>query len=158
MARRERGTRNFANISFDENDAKLLEESLNSLPVKMARTVRVAANKAAGSVVAKRAKSTTAFKDISGNLRRSIRRVVRGGYTETIHGKRRRVPGRFVSVRAGSTVARQPVLVEYGHGGPRPAPPHPFLEPAAEGAAKEAFAAAVVAARAEFRKLKSNAR
>ena len=155
MPPKERGTRNFANISFDEASAKLLEDSLNSLPVEMARTVRVAANKAAAKVVAQNARATTAFKDDSGNLRRSIRPVVRGGYTETLHGKKVRVPGRHVSVRAGSTAARQPVLVEYGHEGPHPAPPHPFLEPAATSSAQQAFSAAVAAARAAFARLRS---
>lgn len=57
--------------------------------------------------------------------------------------------GRVASVRGRYTIkvgvtkdqgaARYAHLVEYGHGGPHPAPPHPFMRPAFELASNEAY-------------------
>ena len=62
--------------------------------------------------------SPNPFKDITGRLRRSIKtrksKFMDGGYM----------------VRAGGKGAMQAWLVEHGHGGPAPAPPHPYLRPA----------------------------
>ena len=69
--------------------------------------------------IKKDAKASTAFKDgKTGNLRKSIKvrksKFEGGGYI----------------TRAGGRGAMQAWLVERGHGGPHPAPPHPYLRPA----------------------------
>lgn len=58
-------------------------------------------------------------------------------------GKRKKTRDRY-AVEVGNFYSNDPYvpyahLVEYGHGGPHPAPPHPFLEPAAEMAEGEAI-------------------
>lgn len=58
------------------------------------------------------------FKDLSGVLRKSIRAK-----------KSKYADGGWIT-RAGGKGAMQAWLVEHGHGGPRPAQPHPYLEPA----------------------------
>lgn len=68
--------------------------------------------------IRKDAKKTTAFKDKTGRLRKSIKikksKFDDGGYM----------------VRAGGRGAMQAWLVEHGHGGPRLSSPHPYLKPA----------------------------
>ena len=64
------------------------------------------------------AKQTVAFKDITGNLRKSIKI------------KKSKFEGGGYIVKAGGRGAMQAWLVEHGHGGPRPAPAHPYLKPA----------------------------
>ncbi len=58
------------------------------------------------------------FEDETGALRKSIR------------AKKSKFPDGGWIARAGGKGARQAWLVEHGHGGPSPAPAHPFLEPA----------------------------
>ena len=64
------------------------------------------------------AKASTAFKDKTGRLRKSIR-VKKSKFKDGGH-----------IVLAGGKGARHAHLVEYGHGGPRPAPPRSFLRAA----------------------------
>ncbi len=66
------------------------------------------------------AKRTVEFKDITGRLRKSLK-VKKSKYFEE---------GGGYIVKAGGKGAMQAWLVEHGHGGPRPAPPHPYLKPA----------------------------
>ena len=70
---------------------------------------------------------TTAFKDRTGELRDSF--VVSTG---TVKGTK------IVKTKLRTPHARAWFL-EFGHGGPRPAPPHPFIEDAAEAGSKRAF-------------------
>ena len=58
------------------------------------------------------------FKDISGRLRKSIKI------------KKSKFEGGGYLTKAGGKGAMQSWLVEHGHGGPRPAPAHPYLRPA----------------------------
>jgi len=58
------------------------------------------------------------FQDKTGKLRKSIRAK-----------KSKYADGGWIT-RAGGKGAMQAFLVEHGHGGPRPAQPHPYLEPA----------------------------
>ena len=44
-----------------------------------------------------------------------------------------------VGVHSGETGARYANPVEHGHGGPHPAPPHPFVRPAFDAKAEEAY-------------------
>lgn len=58
-------------------------------------------------------------------------------------GRRKKTRDSY-AVEVGNFHANEPYaphahLVEYGHGGPHPAPPHPYLEPAAEMAEAEAI-------------------
>lgn len=68
--------------------------------------------------IRKDAKASTAFKDITGNLRKSIKI------------KKSKFEGGGYLTKAGGKGAMQSWLVEHGHGGPRPAPAHPYLRPA----------------------------
>lgn len=71
--------------------------------------------------VVRRAKASAAFADKTGGLRKSIKKV-RGKYPAEN-------PAWLVKATAPNAH-----LVEYGHGGPAPAPPHPFLTPARDAA------------------------
>jgi len=64
------------------------------------------------------AKQTVAFDDVTGNLRKSIK------------VKKSKFEGGGYIVKAGGRGAMQSWLVEHGHGGPHPAPAHPYLKPA----------------------------
>lgn len=109
-------------VEFPENEKVAVE-------LKIGKHIQENARKIA-QLIAKEAKSSTSFKDQSGNLRKSIKakksRFEDGGYI----------------VKAGGKGARQAHLVEFGYGGPKPAPPKPFLRPALDkniNAAKEIF-------------------
>ena len=76
--------------------------------------------------------SARKFKDLSARLRKSIK-IKKSKYDD----------GGYI-VKAGGRGAMQAWLIEHGHGGPRPAPPYPYLGPAlrrnikfAEGVLKE---------------------
>ena len=73
------------------------------------------------------AKASTAFKDQTGKLRRSIRAV-----------KSRYVEGGWI-VKAGGRSAPHAHLVEFGHGGPQPAPAHSYLRSSKEKVIAEAI-------------------
>ena len=64
----------------------------------------------------------------TGNLQRGIKiggvRTSKNGRTVTVGVHRRDID---LSDKNGEYY---PAFVEYGHGGPRPAPPHPFIRPA----------------------------
>jgi len=64
----------------------------------------------------------------TGNLKRAVKvgnvRTRKNGRTITIGIHRRDID---LSAKGGHYY---PAYVEYGHGGPRPAPPHPFVRPA----------------------------
>ena len=80
--------------------------------------------KEAGEPIAEEAKQTSAFVDRSGKLRKSIGESgVKYEYRQSGSIKGRK----YILVGSADRVAH---LVEYGHGGPQPAPAHPFLEPA----------------------------
>ena len=67
----------------------------------------------------------------SGLLRDSLK--IRGG-------TRKRGAARVtVGVHSGEAGARYANPVEHGHGGPHPAPPHPFVRPAFDAKAEEAY-------------------
>ena len=55
-------------------------------------------------------------------------------------GSRKRGTARVtVGVHSGEAGARYANPVEHGHGGPHPAPPHPFVRPAFDAKAEEAY-------------------
>ena len=67
----------------------------------------------------------------SGHLRDSLK--IRAGSRK--HGAARVTVG----VHSGEAGARYANPVEHGHGGPHPAPPHPFVRPAFDAKAEEAY-------------------
>ena len=67
----------------------------------------------------------------SGLLRSSIK--VRAG------SRKHRAARVTVGVHSGEAGARYANPVEHGHGGPHPAPPHPFVRPAFDAKAEEAY-------------------
>ena len=67
------------------------------------------------AAVERDAKASTAFKDKTGTLRKSIKK------------QKSRYPNGGWIVKADAPHAH---LIEYGHGGKNPAPAHPFLRPA----------------------------
>jgi len=68
--------------------------------------------------IASDAKNGADFIDRTGNLRKSIK------------AKKSKFPDGGWIAKAGGKGAKQAWLIEHGHGGPRPAAAHPFLEPA----------------------------
>ena len=131
----------FEVAGFDE-----LIREMNKLPGLMAERMQGDGLIAAARVVRDEARQTAAFADKSGRLRDSIRASRRAQTVYTSAG-RKRVPGAAAQVRAGGPGAEQAMLVEYGHGGPHPAPPHPYLEPSLISTRSRQFAAAASAMR-----------
>ena len=136
--------------AVNEAEWQRVEKALDKLPVEVNRLIRASGVQAAAKVVRDQAKGTTAFRDRTGGLRRSIRTQRGKGYTDTLAGKRKDVPALYARVVAGGPRAYQAVIVEYGS---KRAPAHPYLEPAVEQAARRAFHAARLAAAGQFRRL-----
>ena len=91
------------------------------LPSAYSRRVWGPALLAAARVLRDVISKTTEFKDLTGTLRKSIRAY-------RYKNRRGFPPAAFVAAGAGGRhKAYHAHLVEYGHGGPRPAPPHPFF-------------------------------
>ena len=117
-----------------ENDLKkmalLLETSGESRVVDAALTK-------AGEIVHRDilARAKVDPKRITGNLYEAIEL---GKPRTTARGLRRISTGVFKGKLAST--APHAHLVEFGHGGPAPAPPHPFVRPAFYARADEAFA------------------
>ncbi|NLB90537.1 MAG: hypothetical protein GX786_04890 [Clostridiales bacterium] len=87
--------------------------------------------KAGGQVIEQAIQSRTPVK--RGILKSSIRVSQAKGKGESRHvtiGSHKNTKG-----------ARHAHLVEFGHGGPHPAPPHPFVRPAFDASKEEAFEA-----------------
>lgn len=82
----------------------------------------------AGAEPIKEEMARIAPKGETGNLQRGIKiggvRTSKNGRTVTVGIHRRDID---LSDKNGEYY---PAFVEYGHGGPRPAPPHPFIRPA----------------------------
>ena len=77
----------------------------------------------AAAVIRRRAKTRSfGFTDRTGRLRKSIRSRNIAALYEGIRYRRGRA-----AAFAGGPGARQAFLVERGHGGPRPARPHPYM-------------------------------
>ncbi len=82
--------------------------------------------KAAAQPICDEAKKTTAFIDRSGKLRESIKV---GKVKKDSNG------AKYVLIATDDPIAH---LVEEGHGGPSPAPAHPYMRPAFEAKKGEA--------------------
>lgn len=105
---------------MEEAFSKIVEEYLGELPEK----TKPAVSKA-GRAVVNEIKGSNAFKDKSGKYRKGWRQKTEGdaivGYVSTVYNSTR--PG----------LAH---LLEKGHGGPAPAPPHPHIAQAYEEGVK----------------------
>lgn len=125
-------------ISFRLQGERALERKLKLLPQAIIKKeLRKAVNKAATPIV-KRAKQLVTRR--SGLLKKSIAKKVKtysSGKVVAIIGSRREVAG-FVDGKPHRP-AYIAHLVEEGHGGPRPAPPYPFLRPAFEATVRQSL-------------------
>ena len=103
----------FPRVNIDTKDfEQQLHEHLDDKAAEIALQIKKDAKAGAYSSGHKK------FKDLSGRLRKSIKRK-----------KSKFDDGGYI-VKAGGPGAMQAWLIEHGHGGPRPAAPHPFLKPA----------------------------
>ena len=116
-----------------ERDFRNIGLIFRELPESYQKRVIGPAMLAMARVIRDAARATTAFEDRTGTLRRNIR-------ARRYRSRKGKPPAAFVEARAPHAH-----LVEAGHGGPRPAPAHPFLEPATEENVTKALAAARVA-------------
>ena len=131
-----------------------IRRSLNRLPAAMAYEMYGPMSKVVIEEIVKKAKASRAFRDRTGQLRRSIR-AERLNTTRNIGGNRR------IRVNGGAwrVAANFPALfVEFGHGGPAPAPPHPFLRPAIVGTQRKQFEVAYREGLAKFPRALGRAR
>ena len=119
----------------DIPDMDALIRRVGSLPAKAKRKGFTDANRAAARVSRKEARATTAFVDKTGLLRSKIKVRTRRGRVEL------------------AAEAPHAHLIELGHGGPQPAPPHPFMEPAIRNTVSRQLEAAAKAFRTFLAKL-----
>ena len=87
--------------------------------------------------VAARPEIKEAFGDEAQDAAKEVRARAPGRLKDVIVGKTFKRPGKSISFVGidrhkkvdGETIGNVAHLVEYGHGGPHPAPPHPFFRP-----------------------------
>lgn len=65
--------------------------------------------------------------------------LLRGSLKIRAGSRKHRAARVTVGVHSGEAGARYANPVEHGHGGPHPAPPHPFVRPAFDAKANEAY-------------------
>ena len=109
--------------------------ALRNFPRALALTVHGEMAFAVAKRIENKAKQTRAFIDRSGRLRQSIRTIRIPKVYQTPTGPVRTPRG---AAAVGSDVFYAP-FVEFGHGGPAPARPHPFLGPAERSVRREAL-------------------
>ena len=120
------------------------------MPGAVALHVRGSGLRGAARVVVNQAKAAAVFMDQSGRLRKSIKVQKRAGYVVLQSGARQKVFGVAARATAGGAGARQAHLVEAGHGGPKPARPHPFMLPAFEATTSAQLTAGIAAMQKVF--------
>lgn len=112
-----------------------LRPKLLELPDKMVNNILRASLRQAANVVRDEAKERAPV--LTGALRDSVRTVARRGSRDRVQFNI--VAGSTLTAtqqeRHGITAPFYALFVEYGHGGPRAAPPHPFMRPALEATA-----------------------
>lgn len=104
------------------------------LGARQRANVLTAAKRAAGTVLRKHAAKTARFADKTGSLRRSLKSAKTG----TVVTRKKNV---YVVAGLGDEDPYYARFVEFGHGGPRPAPPKRFMEHAAEEVGDQAVKA-----------------
>ena len=127
-------------ISADEQSFNDLDKALKRLQHELERHVIEPSLKAAAEVVLEEAQATAAFQDDTGELRRSMR-------VESVPAKDMKHRGKNAKDVLLEATAEYAAAVELGHGGPRPAPPKPYLRPALKSRQKAAVKAAQRVAR-----------
>lgn len=118
---------------------KELAAIIRTLPDKVQRKLLRRAVTKGSTPVLRRAKQLAPRR--SGLLRRSLKRKIKtykGGVVVAVIGPDKNVSG--VVGKRKHTPGKIAHLVEYGHGGKHPAPPHAFLEPALESTKAQAVA------------------
>ena len=111
--------------AFQSMDGSFQARLLGPALGRMARVVRVTA-KARDYQFRDRRRRLGYPARLDTGTYRDLRRSIRARRITGTYGGRRYRTGR-AAVFAGGSGARQAYLVEEGHGGPRPARPHPFL-------------------------------
>ena len=111
-----------------KNDLASMAEALGEDGTSTARILKGAAQPILDQMIQN---AGTDPRPRSGLLRGSLK--VRGGSRK--HSAARVTVG----VHSGEAGARYANPVEHGHGGPHPAPPHPFVRPAFDAKAEEAY-------------------
>lgn len=133
-------------MEFKESDFAELAATMTALPRALAVKVQGQAFAAGARILVREAKARVSVR--TGRLRETIRVRRQQAFVDVGRGNYVTVSGGFVSVVTGGLSARQSYLVEAGHGGPKPAPAHPFLGPAIQDKDEEvAFKVAEVAGR-----------
>ena len=146
-------------LEFEVFGLEDVEAALRGLPGQLARRVQ-----GEGLIAVARAAAAEAdtpnygFTDRTGRLRPTIRATRRAIRVHTAAGNRVTVPGAGARLRVGGPGARQGYLVEAGHGGPRPARPHPYLIPATIAIVTAKVQIGINAMRRAFRRLNRQAR
>ena len=113
-------------LEYNEQEIRKLDDLIRSLPENLERRVWRAAYGEAAKEVARTARQPNyGFTDRTGRLRGSIGSGAVKTRFRRAHNIRLRYAG---AVLAGSDNVRHAHLVESGHGGPKPARPHSFLE------------------------------
>lgn len=109
-------------------------DAFESLGTRQQRNVMLAAKRAAGTILRKKAATSTRFNDRTGALRRSLKSAKSG--TRVTRNK-----NLYIVAGLGDEDPFYARFVEFGHGAPRPAPPKRFMEGAIDEAGPEAIAA-----------------
>ena len=129
-------------MGFEIKGFSELRDSLESMAARAGTTAAEAALKAGAKPIFDDMKRQASIdpKVISGNLRDSIKI---GRITQTTRKKDYKTAKRITigshAKEMGAFAPHAP-LVEFGHGGPAPAPPHPFVRSAYDRKSTEAFA------------------
>lgn len=151
-------------VNFDEfeRESKQLEAMMSGLPYGVTDHLHGEMCLAAAKVVARAAKSSSAFRDKSGRLRKSLRARRR----DVWFGGRKVKDAAAMTVLGGSRGARQGHLIELGtderaHASSKSVgriTARPVLRPALERSVGDAMTAALAAGRREFGSLAAAAR
>lgn len=140
-------------VDIDRKGWERLFRRIEALPVLTAEHILGAAFKAASGVLVSAMRSTTGFRDRRGWLRRTIRAQPVPLEVDTRTGKKRVADAGGLVIAGAAPGEPKAVWIEYGHGGPKPAPAHPFFQPTVEATRRAVFNATVREARARYNKL-----
>ena len=124
-------------------------KGLQRLQRKLPEKVRHRPLLAVAKVVERVAKRTAVFKDKTGALRKSIK-----ARASTRKGRKNILVSAGVYGRGGDGAVAHAHVVEFGHGGPHPADPHPFMREAAEKSLDATFEAVTRGIQKELSRIK----
>ena len=142
-------------VDIDVEGFAATRAAVDALPGLMAENIQGDGLAAAARIARDAAREADyGFVDRSGRLRDSIRVRRISTSVKTTRGTRK-VRGGGARLYAGGTGAKQALLVERGHGGPRPARPHPYVVAAITATIVPAFAAAAASMQKSFGRLQT---